>query len=164
MHVCFSVCDSKSKKCKRCDAHKSMDRHSNECQMWKVDQDLVCTINHTGSSGKMEVDGVLDMFKRSVEKKDLRYLSFIGDGDSSTFKTVSEAKPYGSDVVVEKKECVGHIQKRMGTRLQKLKASFAKKDLSDGDKNWRQRKAYRPDCRHTAEVLWISNMPNKEYY
>ena len=110
----------------------------------------------------MEVDGVLDMFKRSVEKKDLRYLSFIGDGDSSTFKTVSEAKPYGSDVVVEKKECVGHIQNHMGTRLHKLKSSFAKKDLSDGTKKWRQRKAYRPGCRHTAEVLWISNTPKKE--
>ena len=124
----------KSKKCKSCDAHKNMDRNSNEYQVWKVDHDLVCTTNHTGSSGKMEVDGVLDIFKRSMEKNGLRYLSFIGDGDSSTFKTVSEAKPYGSDVLVEKKECVGHVQKRMGTRLRKLKASFAKKDLSDGKK------------------------------
>ena len=111
-----------------------MDRNTNEYQKWKVHHDLVCTINHTGSSGKMEGDGSLVLFKRSVEKNGLRYLSFIGDGDSSTFKTVSEAMLYGSDIVVEKKECVRHIQKRMGTRLRKLTASFAKKDLSDGKK------------------------------
>jgi len=47
----------------------------------------------------------------------LRYLSFIGDGDSSTYKTVSEAKPYGNEVEIVKKECIGHVQKRFGTRL-----------------------------------------------
>ena len=40
----------------------------------------------------------------------------IADGDSSTYKTMSDAKPYGS-VKVKKYECVGHVQKRMGARL-----------------------------------------------
>ncbi len=58
--------------------------------------------------------------------------AFIGDGDSSTFQTVSDAKPYGNDVLITKKECVGHVQKRLGTRLRKLKSSYTKRKLSGG--------------------------------
>ena len=36
-------------------------------------------------------------------------LNYIGDGDSSAYKKVSESKPYG-DQPVGKLECVGHIQ------------------------------------------------------
>ena len=117
----------KSKKCKGCEAHKNMDQASEKYLSWKLDHALVCGTNHVGSSGKMEVDGVVSMYDRSVEKNGLRYVSFIGDGDSSTFLTVSEAKPYGQDVCIEKKECVGHVQKRLGSRLRKLKSSYIKK-------------------------------------
>ena len=41
------------------------------------------------------------------------------------------SKPYG-DTLVEKVECVGHVQKRMGTRLRNLKAAWKKKTLTDG--------------------------------
>ena len=81
---------------------------------WKLDHDLVCGTNHVGSSGKMDVDGVLEIFKRSEGKHGLRYVSFT-DGDSSTYQTVSKRKPYGEDVTIVKKECVGHVQKRLGT-------------------------------------------------
>eukprot|EP00112_Aurelia_sp_Birch-Aquarium-sp1_P016878 Seg3860.2 transcript_id=Seg3860.2/GoldUCD/mRNA.D3Y31 product="hypothetical protein" protein_id=Seg3860.2/GoldUCD/D3Y31 len=80
----------------------------------------------------MEVSGTLDMYKRSFEKNGLRYVSFIGDGDSSTYKTVSNSKPYGDGVEIVKKECVGHVKKRLGTRLRKLKTNYGKKKLSDG--------------------------------
>ena len=122
----------KSKKCKSCEAHKGMDQTSETYLAWKLDHDLVCGTNHVGSSGKMEVDGVLEMFKRSEGKHGLRYVSFIGDGDSSTYQTVSKQKPYGEDITIVKKECVGHVQKRLGTRLRKLKSVHRRKKLADG--------------------------------
>ncbi len=54
------------------------------------------------------------------------YVSFIGDWDSATYQTVSDAKPYDETVQILKKECVGHVQNRLGTRLRKLKVSRKK--------------------------------------
>ncbi|XP_065069807.1 uncharacterized protein LOC135694862 [Rhopilema esculentum] len=122
----------KSKKCKGCDAQVNLDKASEEYMNWKIQHGSFCTKNHSGSSGQMEVAGVLDMFKRSEERYGLRYIAFIGDGDSSTFSCVSNAKPYGEHISIEKKECVGHVQKRLGSRLRKLKVSYGKKKLGDG--------------------------------
>lgn len=46
----------------------------------------------------------------------------LGDEDSKSFSAVLASDPYG-DVTVEKLECIGHVSKRMGTRLRKLKIS-----------------------------------------
>ncbi|GFT19867.1 uncharacterized protein TNCV_4993071 [Trichonephila clavipes] len=40
--------------------------------------------------------------------------------------------PYGDDHLIQKIECVGYVQKRMGSRLRKLKLVYGKKKLSDG--------------------------------
>ena len=49
------------------------------------------------------------------------YEDFLGDGDSVTFKRVREAQPYAEhNIEVKKKECVGHVGKRMGGRLRAL--------------------------------------------
>lgn len=79
-----------------------------------------CTANHSGASGNMEVNAVIEMFKRSVEKHDVKIGNYVGDGDSKTYGNLIKAKPYGDDLIVAKKECVGHVQKRMGTRLRDL--------------------------------------------
>ncbi|GFX90485.1 uncharacterized protein TNCV_4334901 [Trichonephila clavipes] len=71
-------------------------------------------------------------FFRSEQKHGLKYQRYIGDGDSKTFSSIAEKKPYGDSVPIEKIECVGHVQKRMGSRLQKLKALWGEKKLSDG--------------------------------
>ena len=42
--------------------------------------------NHEGSSGKMEVDGILEMFSRSEELHKIKYKYYVGDGDSKIFK------------------------------------------------------------------------------
>jgi len=68
----------------------------------------------------MEVTATVQIFERSVEKHGLVYENFVGDGDSKTFKAVCDAKPYGEDILVKKKECVGHVHKRMGSRLRNL--------------------------------------------
>ena len=78
----------------------------------------MCTLNHEGSAPSMAPVGARSVFERSIEKHNLRYTSFYGDGDSKGFASVKDV--YG-DVEVEKFECVGHYQKRVGTRLRKLK-------------------------------------------
>lgn len=69
----------------------------------------------------MEVDAVKEMFLRSMNKYQVKYKRYVGDGDSKTFKSVSETVVYGKNYIVEKRECVGHVQKRMGTRLRNAK-------------------------------------------
>lgn len=51
---------------------------------------------------------------------DTCYINYIGDGDSKTYKGIVDGKPY-NDLTLLKKECVGHVQKRMGSRLRNLK-------------------------------------------
>ena len=40
-----------------------------------------CAVNHTGSAGKMEADGAVAIFHRSVQQHNLRYTEYLGDGD-----------------------------------------------------------------------------------
>ena len=81
----------------------------------------------------MEAAGAVTIFKRSLEKNNLRYVSYIGDGDTSSYNEVHNSKPYG-DFEIIKKECVGHVQKRLGTRLRTLRTTLKGKILSDGKK------------------------------
>ena len=62
----------------------------------------VCSCNHEGNAGKMEVNGMIEIFKRSEEKCQVLYTGYIGDGDSKTFQAIAEEKPY-NDCAVEKK-------------------------------------------------------------
>ena len=41
-----------------------------------------CPLNYIGSSGMMEPNGILECCDSSVEKRQLRYLTYIGDGDT----------------------------------------------------------------------------------
>ena len=59
-----------------------------------------------------------NIFKRSITKNNLRYIIYIGDGDSTAFNTIEESKPY-RDTIITKLECVAHVQKRLGTRCYK---------------------------------------------
>ena len=92
-----------------------------EYEVWMESHADKCSANHISSAGKMQMDAAVEMFSRSEELHTIRYSSYIGDGDSKTFKSIFESRPYGEDYTVLKKECVGHIQKRMGARLRKLK-------------------------------------------
>ncbi|GFT73835.1 uncharacterized protein TNCV_1353151 [Trichonephila clavipes] len=72
-----------------------------------------------GSSSSMEPAGAYRIFERSEDHRMLRYTDYYGDGDSKAFDAVKDI--YGKDSVT-KLECIGHIQKRVGTRLRKLKS------------------------------------------
>ena len=70
------------------------------------------------------MDGVLEMFQRSVELYNVYYENYIGDGDTKTFKDLKYASPYSEKLQVNKMECVLHVKKRMYKR-----ARDAKKNL-----------------------------------
>ena len=53
-----------------------------------------CPLDHTKSSGAMEADGVLECFLSSVIKRQLRYLTYIEDGDTKSYQNVVNANPY----------------------------------------------------------------------
>ena len=88
--------------------------------------------NYEGSSGGMEVAGVVNLFKRSLGVRGVRYTRYLGDGDCKAFQTVVNEKPYGPDIQINKLECIGHVQKRMGTRLRNLVKEKSGIKLQDG--------------------------------
>ncbi|GFW67595.1 uncharacterized protein TNCV_3392661 [Trichonephila clavipes] len=89
-----------------------------------------CKANHFRNSGRMEVSGAIEIFQHSESLHGLRYSKFFGDGDSRVYKAVNEMQPYG-DTGIEKLECVGHVEKWMGTRLRALKLKIKGKKSSD---------------------------------
>ncbi|GFV31582.1 uncharacterized protein TNCV_4790841 [Trichonephila clavipes] len=66
----------------------------------------------------METVGVYRIFERSEAKPQSSIYVLLRDGDSKAFNNVKDI--YGYDSVV-KYECIGHVQKRVGSRLRKLK-------------------------------------------
>lgn len=66
-------------------------------------------MNHTESAGKMEVNGITEMFKRSQTLHQCKYSHYIGDGDSETYKALceqldSEIKQKKKILIILKKE------------------------------------------------------------
>ncbi|CAK9829653.1 hypothetical protein ANTRET_LOCUS6952 [Anthophora retusa] len=110
----------KSSYCQTCTFYKN-DKKNPEYLEHK--EDGLCTINHSGSLGKMEVDAVVEMFLRSEELHGARYSNYIGDGDAKTFKAIFDIEPYGHEFKTKKNECIGHVEKRMGSRLRNVKKS-----------------------------------------
>jgi hypothetical protein len=68
----------------------------------------------------MESAGVLKLYSRSIERHKIRYIPFIGDGDSSSYNQICIVKPYGPNVYIPKVDCISHVTKRMGTNLRSL--------------------------------------------
>lgn len=92
----------KSSFCKACAFWKGQEG-TPEYEAWFETHESECNVNHEGSAGKMEVDGIIEIFKRSEELHNAKYGFYIGDGDTKTFKMLLEAKPYGDDLTVKKR-------------------------------------------------------------
>lgn len=92
------------------------------CNDGKLKKQHVCHMNFTGKAGAMEKEGAVRLWSRSTHHQ-MKYVTFVGDGDSSAYKAVCTLNdgqgPY--DVPVIKEECINHVSKRLGTRLRKLK-------------------------------------------
>ena len=78
----------------------------------------------------MEPVGLVQLFKCSLNYK-LRYKHFVSDGDSSTLASLVKDKPYGEECEIVKEDCIGHIQKPMGSALHRLVVEYKGKFLSD---------------------------------
>jgi len=109
----------KSKICNQCNYWKQKEGTA-EYEEWAETYKDSCEKNHEGSAGKMEVDAVIEMFQQSEKLHGLKYSHYVGDGDSKTFKGILDSNPH-ENLDVKKKECIDHVQKRMGTRLRNLK-------------------------------------------
>jgi hypothetical protein len=53
-----------------------------------------CGKNFDQASGNMEAISTLKMFQRSQKKYNVRYVKYVGDGDSKTFSILKKQKPY----------------------------------------------------------------------
>ena len=115
-----------SKHCQACATHHEMNTSSDEIlDWWGEGHQASCEVNYCGSSSVMESTGTLANWKRSVSKNMLRYTQIISDGDSKTFKLLSDQLSMVCPNLVSKHECVGHVQKRMGKALrEKAKEKF----------------------------------------
>ncbi|XP_011881176.1 PREDICTED: uncharacterized protein LOC105569367 [Vollenhovia emeryi] len=105
----------KSSFCKSCTINKQK-LEETEYETWYSEHVQDCLANHKGSAGGMEVQGMLEIFARAEDLHGAKYKKYIGDGDTKTFEALSQ-----QDEEVENKECVNHVQKRMGLRLRNAK-------------------------------------------
>ena len=111
-----------TKYCHLCAVNKGKCDTPHECQ------------NFEGPSGGMEAKGAVMIFERSVSTRGVRYVEYLGDGDSKGFLSVTVSKPYGDNVEIKKLECFAHVEKRIGTLLRKLITNYKGKTLEDGKK------------------------------
>ena len=87
----FKVLDveTMSRYCKVCAAKASLRKENKvEFDAWKAIREPDCSANYAGSAPGMETEGAIRIFKRSVNKYEIRYLKYYGDGDSKTLETV----------------------------------------------------------------------------
>lgn len=98
--------------------------------MWKVNINASVTMKVVEVAWRPA--GALSIFQRSEELHGVRYIKYLGDGNSKGFLAVRAAKPYGNVAKICKLECIGHVQKRMDTHLQRLKKENEGNKLSEG--------------------------------
>ena len=123
-----------------------------------------CNINHSGSSDSMETAAAaVEMFSRSVEKRNIKCTTFVGDGDSSCFAHVNEAcfNKYGHGYIVVKKECVDQIQKRIGCALREYKRKQKRNQIIRQVFRWPKTINRHNNCSY-SKLLWTSYLKNNE--
>lgn len=78
----------------------------------------ICHKNFSGSSTGMESDILVDGFRKSLELYGLKYLNFIGDGDSSVHTMINKSFPYREKV--SKVECRNHLLRNLRKKVKEL--------------------------------------------
>ena len=116
-----------SKECAACRRWEGKDTKP-EYEEWKSNFTHICSANYVGSSTGMEPTGI----ERSLND-DIIYKYLVSDGDSKALNLICEVQSCGkTNNKVEKKDCIGHIQKHMGTALWNLKTKHLGEKLLDG--------------------------------
>ena len=109
-----------SRYCKSCKQNEKL-KTTDPARYKMLKESHTCGSNYSGSAPDMEATGAKRIFERSKQKNILRYSEFYGDGDSKSLPTIEYTYP---EKRVLKRECIGHVQKRVGTRLRKLKKNI----------------------------------------
>lgn len=79
-----------------------------------------CNTNYKGPSSSMETTIVVEGFQY-CETLGARFNEFVADGDSSTFKTISDLKVnQNPDIPVEKDECCNHLYRNFRKAFESL--------------------------------------------
>ena len=73
-----------------------------EYEKWYETHKEICSANHEGNAGKMEVDALIEMFRRSLENLEVRFLYYVGYADSKTYTGIIKAAPYGETELTKK--------------------------------------------------------------
>ena len=90
--------------CKACEPWKDK-KNTDEYEDWSETHKETCSANHERSAGKMEFDAVIEIFRCSLENLGVRFLYYIGDGESKTYTGIIKAVPYEETEVTKKKMC-----------------------------------------------------------
>ena len=77
----------------------------------------------------MEKNSAVEMFCRSIEKHNLRYTVYNGDGDTNSEALYDK---FQNDYPVKKVDCIGHVQKRMDSALRIYKNKCRGSKLPNG--------------------------------
>ena len=96
----------RNKYCTACAQGSSPDKHA-------------CYRNWSESSSEMETDIIIDGFKKAESKHGVRYMRFVGDGDSSVHPALLENVPMCGRYI-KKLECANHACKCYRGSLEKL--------------------------------------------
>ena len=100
---------------------------------WKESHESKYESNFDSSSGSMEPEGLVQLFKCSLDYK-LRYKHFVSDGDSCTLASLMKEKQYGEDCEIVNEDYIGHIEKRLSSALHRPVVEYKGKFLSDSKK------------------------------
>ena len=132
----FGCISTLSQKCKPLERISNLDRESLAYLKWQLWHSPKCKINHQGLSGSMEVEGLREIFQRSESKCSVRYTTVVGDGDSASHSRSTAEKPYGPDIIIEKRSALVKYKKRLGTKFRKLKSRLGDKKVEGWKRTW----------------------------
>ena len=124
----YALYDRVCSLCSKWDEDRKLQNPDEFAEFWEKHR-TTCTSNYRESSQAMETSAALEIWNRSIAKHQLVYGTYIGDGDSSSFRNLTKSDPYNGEVLVRKEECLGHAQKRLKKHL--LKKSSLCKGLPD---------------------------------
>ena len=110
--------------CEKCNrwSDKRKEENPDAYKLWYESHKSNCHKNFSGSSQAMEPEAARIIWSRSVEKHQLCYSTFIGDGDSKSYRQVVNMDPYPL-VAIHKEECLAHVSKRVKKSLCRIKKS-----------------------------------------
>ena len=108
--------------CEKCNRWNEKRKESSpeSYKLWYDTHKPFCHKNVGGSRQSMEPEAAKIIWGRSVEKNQLCYSTFIGDGDSKSYQKVVSMDAYPL-VPIHKEECSAHVSKRIKKTLCRIK-------------------------------------------